>query len=154
MTQAILGNAAHPEYGVATIPFPIPRAEYANCVALLEALEIGDARDRDCQVREICGPLPALKRLEEQLVNLDELDYLAKRLDSFTGPYSAPALPKRRTFASAWRTASFPLRRILSRTGLFFASKSNPLRWASIWFWVQPWKRAHLFYVNFAGKGT
>ena len=25
MTQSILGNAAHPEYGVATIPFPIPR---------------------------------------------------------------------------------------------------------------------------------
>lgn len=84
MTQAILGNAAHPEYGVATIPFPIPRTEYANCVALLEALEIGDARDRDCQVQEICGPWPALKRLENQLVNLDELDYLAKRLDSFS----------------------------------------------------------------------
>ena len=84
MMQAILGNAAHPEYGVATIPFPIPRSEYANCVALLEALEIGDARDRDCQVQEICGPWPALKRLEEQLVNLDDLDYLAKRLDSFS----------------------------------------------------------------------
>ena len=27
MTQAILGNAAHPECGVATIPFPIPRME-------------------------------------------------------------------------------------------------------------------------------
>ena len=64
MMQAILGNAAHPEYGVATIPFPIPQAEYANCVALLEALEIGDARDRDCQVQEIRGPWPALKRLE------------------------------------------------------------------------------------------
>ena len=84
MTQAILGNTAHPEYGVATIPFPIPRAEYANCVVLLEALEIGDARDLDCQVQEICGPWPVLKRLEEQLVNLDELDYLAKRLDSFS----------------------------------------------------------------------
>ena len=48
MTQAIIGNATHPEYGVATIPFPIPRAEYANCVALLEALEIGDTSDRDC----------------------------------------------------------------------------------------------------------
>lgn len=84
MMQAILGNAAHPEYGVATIPFPIPRAEYANCVALLEALEIGGALVRDCQVQEIRGPWPALKRLEEQLVNLDELDYLAKRLDSFS----------------------------------------------------------------------
>ena len=84
MTQTILGNAAHPEYGVATIPFPIPREEYANCVALLEALEIGDARVRDCQVQEICGPWPALKRLEGKPVNLDELDYLAKRLDSFS----------------------------------------------------------------------
>ena len=84
MTQTILGNAAHPEYGVATIPFPIPREEYANCVALLEALEIGDARVRDCQVQEICGPWPALKRLEGKSVNLDELDYLAKRLDSFS----------------------------------------------------------------------
>ena len=64
MTQAILGNAAHPEYGVATIPIPIPRTEYANYVALLEALEIGDARGRDCQVQEICGPWPALKRLD------------------------------------------------------------------------------------------
>ena len=84
MTQAIIGNAAHPEYGVATLPFPSPRAEYANCVALLEALEIGDARDRDCQVQEVCGLWPALKRLEGKLVNLDELDYLAKRLDSFS----------------------------------------------------------------------
>ena len=30
MTQAILGNAAHPEYGVATIPFPIPRKRTAG----------------------------------------------------------------------------------------------------------------------------
>ena len=35
-------------------------------------------------MQEIRGPWPALKRLEEQLVNLDELDYLAKRLDSFS----------------------------------------------------------------------
>ena len=84
MTQAILGNAAPPEYGVAAIPFPIPRTEYANCVALLEALEIGDASDRDCQVQEVCGPWPVLKRLKGKSVNLDELDYLAKRLDSFS----------------------------------------------------------------------
>ena len=25
MIQAVLGNPNHPEYGVATIPFPIPR---------------------------------------------------------------------------------------------------------------------------------
>lgn len=30
------------------------------------------------------GDIPILKRLEQTKVNLDELDYLAKRLDSFT----------------------------------------------------------------------
>ena len=43
MIQAVLGNPHHPEYGVATIPFPIPHDQYAHCMELLEALEIGDA---------------------------------------------------------------------------------------------------------------
>ena len=38
MIQAVLGNPSHPEYGVATIPFPIPRDQYAHCMELLEAL--------------------------------------------------------------------------------------------------------------------
>ena len=43
MIQAVLGNPNHPEYGVATLPFPISRDQYAHCMELLEALEIGDA---------------------------------------------------------------------------------------------------------------
>jgi len=39
MIQAVLGNPYHPEYGVATIPFPIPHDQYAHCMELLEALE-------------------------------------------------------------------------------------------------------------------
>ena len=35
MIRAVLGNPNHPEYGVATIPFPIPRDQYAHCVELL-----------------------------------------------------------------------------------------------------------------------
>ena len=35
MIQAVLGNPNHPEYGVATIPFPIPRDQYAHCMELL-----------------------------------------------------------------------------------------------------------------------
>ena len=31
MIQAVLGNPYHPEYGVATIPFPIPHDQYAHC---------------------------------------------------------------------------------------------------------------------------
>ena len=84
MIQVVLRNAAHPEYGEATIPFPIPEEEYGHCLELLEALEIGNAVNRDCKVQEIQEGPPILKRLEGSRVNLDELDYLAKRLDSFT----------------------------------------------------------------------
>ena len=49
MIQAVLGNPSHPEYGVATIPFPIPHDQYAHCMELLAALEIGDAVKADCK---------------------------------------------------------------------------------------------------------
>ena len=84
MMRAVLCNAAYAEYGEATIPFPIPEEEYGHCLELLEALEIGNAVNRDCKVQEIQEGPPILKRLEGSRVNLDELDYLAKRLDSFT----------------------------------------------------------------------
>ena len=48
MFQAVLSNRAHPKYGVATIPFPIPRDQYTYCMELLAALEIGDAVKADC----------------------------------------------------------------------------------------------------------
>ena len=82
--QVTLSNPAHPEYGVATIPFPLPREDYDHSIEMLEVLEIGDAISQDCKVEEITGGYPVLKRLEGQTVNVDELDYLAKRLDSFT----------------------------------------------------------------------
>ena len=83
MIQAVLGNPHHPEYGVATIPFPIPRDQYAHCVELLEALEIGDAVKADCKVERIDSFYTVLKRTEMLTVNVEELNYLAKRLDSF-----------------------------------------------------------------------
>ena len=81
--QAVLGNPSHPEYGVATIPFPIPRDQYAHCMELLEALEIGDAVKADCKVEKIDSFYTVLKRTEMLTVNVEELNYLAKRLDSF-----------------------------------------------------------------------
>lgn len=30
--HAVLGNPNHPEYGVATIPFPISHDQYAHCI--------------------------------------------------------------------------------------------------------------------------
>ena len=83
MIQAVLSNPSHPEYGVATIPFPIPRDQYAHCMELLEALEIGDAVKADCQVEKIDSFYTVLKRTEMLAVNVEELNYLAKRLDGF-----------------------------------------------------------------------
>ena len=83
MIRAVLSNADHPEYGVATIPFPIPKEQYDHCMELIEALEIGSPHEKDCKVVQIDSAFSVLKITENLRVNLDELDYLAKRLDSF-----------------------------------------------------------------------
>ena len=81
--NVIIGNANRPSYGECTIPLPIPRKEYDHSLGLLQQMEIGDAIREDCWIIgfEKCPPL--LKRLQGMLVNIDELDYLAKRLESF-----------------------------------------------------------------------
>ena len=58
MFQAVLSNRAHPEYGVATIPVPIPRDQYADCMELLDAREIGDAVKTDCMIAGIDSDRP------------------------------------------------------------------------------------------------
>ena len=83
MMQVILSNSKHPEYGQATIPLPLAQDQYEDCVELLEKLEVGSATKQDCKVLEISSAFPVLKRTEMLTVNLDELDYLAKRLASF-----------------------------------------------------------------------
>ena len=83
MIRAVLSNPSHPEYGVATIPFPIPHDQYARCMELLEALEVGDAVKADCKVEKIDSFYTVLKRTEMLTVNVEELNYLAKRLESF-----------------------------------------------------------------------
>ena len=50
---------------------------------LLETLEIGDAVKADCKVEKIDSFYTVLKRTEMLTVNVEELNYLAKRLDSF-----------------------------------------------------------------------
>ena len=83
MIQAVLSNPSYPQYGVATIPFPIPHDQYAHCMELLAALEIGDAAKADCKVEKVDSFYTVLKRVEMLTVNVEELNYLAKRLDSF-----------------------------------------------------------------------
>ena len=56
--KAALYNADHLEYGLVTIPFPISRDQYDDTIKMLEALDIGDPRARDCTVEEIEGSAP------------------------------------------------------------------------------------------------
>ncbi len=86
--RAELYNLGHPEYGVVTVPFPISKEEYGHILELLEPLEIGDPVQRDCGVAELDSHYTVLKWMKTP-VNLDELDYLAKRLDSFDGHEAA-----------------------------------------------------------------
>ena len=84
MMEAVLSNADHPEYGVATIPLPIPRNQYDHCVSLLEALEIGGASEADCRLDSLDSAWPVLNRLVCTKVNLDELDAPRSTLMSWT----------------------------------------------------------------------
>ncbi len=83
MLKAVLSYPMHPEHGIVTVPFPISEEEYDHTMELLEGIDIGDVLRQDCYVVELDSRYPILKRLEGSAVNVDELDYLAKRLDSF-----------------------------------------------------------------------
>ena len=94
MMEAVLSNADHPEYGVATIPLPIPRNQYDHCVALLEALEIGDASEADCRLDSLDSAWPVLNRLVCTKVNLDELDYIDESDVSAAAPSKSRRSPR------------------------------------------------------------
>ncbi len=81
--KTAISNKAHPEYGQATIPFPIPDSEYDHTIGLLEAMDIGSPTAQDCRVDGLDSKHPILNRLVTQSVNVDELDHLAKRVASF-----------------------------------------------------------------------
>ena len=81
--KAIISNQAEPELGQGTIPFPIPDSEYDHTIGLLEDMGIGSPTAQDCRVDGLDSTYPILNRLVAQNVNVDELDYLTKRLDSF-----------------------------------------------------------------------
>ena len=80
--KATLRSKTDPALGSVTIQFPIHRKEYDRVLEQLKPLGIGSPLDQDCQIEMLDSHYPILKRLEETLVNLDELDYLAKRLDN------------------------------------------------------------------------
>ncbi len=84
MIQAVLSNAQHPESGQVNVRFPIPREEYDQTIEALQAIDLGFSVNRDCTVNEIDSAYSVLGALKGLLVNVDQLDYLAKRLDSFS----------------------------------------------------------------------
>lgn len=83
--EAIISNKAHPDWGCATIPLPIPDEEYAHCMELLEQLEIGGVTASDCHIDELNRAPAALDVLVGQEVNIDELDFLARSIDRYWG---------------------------------------------------------------------
>ena len=80
---AVLKNQEHPEYGAISLPLPIKDNEYDQSMKMLSSMGMGDAVDRDCEIVELTNTLPLLHRLEGSHINIDELDYLARRLDGF-----------------------------------------------------------------------
>ena len=81
--QAVLSNPRRPECGQITIPFPIPVDQYDQTIEMLQKVDLGFSVNRDCTVAEVNSRYNVLNALVGKLVNIDQLDYLAKRLDSF-----------------------------------------------------------------------
>ena len=83
MIQAVLSNPQRPECGQVTIPFPIPVGRYDQTIEMLQEIDLGFSINRDCKVDEIDSRYSVLGAVQGTLVNIDQLDYLAKRLDGF-----------------------------------------------------------------------
>ena len=81
--QAVLSNPRRPECDQITIPFPIPVDQYDKTIEMLQAIDLGFSANRDCTVDEVNSRYNVLNTLVGTLVNIDQLDYLAKRLDGF-----------------------------------------------------------------------
>lgn len=81
--KAVLSNPQRPECGQITIPFPIPVDQYDQTIEMLRAIGLGEPVDQDCKVDVIDSHYSVLGALHGTKVNVDELDYLAKRLDGF-----------------------------------------------------------------------
>lgn len=73
--KAALYNADHLEYGLVTIPFPIPQDQYNDTIKMLEALDIGDPRAKDCTAMNlryrikgnVIEPIPSPEGLPQDL---------------------------------------------------------------------------------------
>ena len=87
--EALLSNKDWPEYGSVTIPLPIPPAEYEFWMEQLRKIEIGGPLAQDCLVKKLIDAPPVLDCLLDQQVNVDELDFLTRRMHLFLGDDNA-----------------------------------------------------------------
>ena len=83
LIKATLRSTEHPEYGELAVSFPIADDQYDQTIERLAALEMGDALEQDCRIDGVNSSYPVLDRLAGQVVQIDALDYLAKRLEAF-----------------------------------------------------------------------
>lgn len=83
LIRASLSNQRHCEQGGVDILFPLKDQSYIEALQELSTIHIGDAIEQDCMVKEIYSDYDVLQCLKGQAVNVDELDYLAKRLAGF-----------------------------------------------------------------------
>ncbi|MEI3131323.1 MAG: antirestriction protein ArdA [Oscillospiraceae bacterium] len=84
MFKASLKNNNIPESGAVTVEFPIPEDRYEETIRALEKIKIGTTLDKDCCVADLRSTdCPALRRTINRMANVDELDWLAKQLESF-----------------------------------------------------------------------
>ena len=84
MFEAKLKGRSQPELGALTVTFPIPEERCENVIFALKKLQIGDAEKQDCCIDSIGAPdCPALLRMTGTMANVDELDWLGRKLESF-----------------------------------------------------------------------
>lgn len=83
MFKVSLENNNLPELGAVTVEFPIPEDRYEETIRALEKIKIGTTLDKDCCVADLRSTdCPALRRMINRMANVDELDWLAKQLES------------------------------------------------------------------------
>lgn len=80
MLKAVMRRADAPSYRIAVLELP----EREDLLAeKLEQIGVGVTLEKDCRVEKLEGDDGALQALVGACVNADELQYLAKRMESF-----------------------------------------------------------------------
>lgn len=80
MLKLTLRRNDAPSYRTATIEFPAIEGDLQK---MLDGIGVGITTEKNCIVDQITGDDGALQQFTDQCVNADEVQYLAKRLDSF-----------------------------------------------------------------------